>query len=182
MLGRACRWLGRGWSPGAGPGGILHRGSWLRRCGYVGHAGSNVFCWRVLENRGRPAYDPVNARSTMSLRTRLGLGWVLGGQRETSAHPDAEWTLFQAVARFGQGMGSLTQNAVRRWERPEGEGEPFSRCNLTWRLPYSRDHRERQSLQLRVGRHSQSVNPRPNGETAKVLVLFVQSVDIRIDD
>ena len=51
----------------------------------------------VPENCQRSVDHPENARTIVSLRKRLGLGWALGGHPETSAHPGVEWTPFPAA-------------------------------------------------------------------------------------
>ena len=93
----ACRSLGMTHSA---PGGVAQRerrrGLWLRRWGYGGHAGWNVFQELVPENRERSANYPVNARNTFSFSKHSGSGWALGGHPETSAQPDAECTRCRA--------------------------------------------------------------------------------------
>ena len=66
-----------------------------RRCS------GNLFRKPVPENFQRSVDHPENARSILSLRKRLGLGWALGGHPETSAHPGVEWTPFPAAIHIG---------------------------------------------------------------------------------
>ena len=112
---------------------------------------------------------PENARTILSLRKRLGLGWALGGHPETSAHPDVEWTPFPAAIHIGplrpiDGLFSKKmQLACATGPAGDGEELPHGYSGLST-LRYGRMP---QVIRRGYGMHPQPARPRPRRQREK---------------